>query len=89
LVFFTYILANERNGTLCVGSTDDLGKRSWDHKLGAGSVFTRKYGLKLLVWYEQFEMRDSAFQRERRIQEWPRLWKLRLIERFNPGWVDL
>jgi putative endonuclease len=89
LTFFTYMLASRRNGTLYVGSTDNLGKRIWDHKLGAGSAFTRKHGLKILVWFEQHETREAAFGRERRIKEWPRLWKLRLIERFNPGWRDL
>jgi putative endonuclease len=89
LAFYTYMLASRRNGTLYVGSTDDLAKRVWEHKSGAGSYFTRKYRVVLLVWHEQHETRESAFVRERRLKDWNRAWKLELIERFNPGWRDL
>lgn len=68
-MFYTYILASGRNGTLY--------------------VFTAKYGVDQLVWYEPHEDRDSAFRRERQIKEWRRLWKLHLIERGNPNWKDL
>ncbi len=89
MAFFTYILASQRNGTLYVGSTDDLTRRAWEHKEGGVPGFTAKYGVKLLVWFEQHETRHAAFQRERRIKEWKRQWKLELIERSNPGWADL
>jgi putative endonuclease len=87
--FFVYILASRRNGTLYVGMTDDLIRRAWEHKIGAVPGFTRKYGVKLLVWYEVHELRESAFQRERQLKRWNRAWKLALIERLNPGWRDL
>ena len=51
--------------------------------------FTRKYGVKMLVWFEQHETRESALQRERQLKKWNRAWKLQLIERFNPSWKDL
>jgi putative endonuclease len=51
--------------------------------------FTAKYGVDRLVWYEVHEMRETAFRRERQMKKWNRLWKLRLIERSNPGWRDL
>jgi putative endonuclease len=89
MAFFTYILASERNGTLYTGSTDNLAKRVWDHKNDALPGFTSTYRVKMLVWFEQHETREGAFRRERQIKEWKRLWKLRLIERFNPGWLDL
>ncbi len=89
MAFYTYIVASQRNGTLYVGSTDDLAKRVWDHKAGAGSVFTAKHAVNLLVSFEQHETREGAFRRERQIKEWKRLWKLELIERSNPGWLDL
>ena len=89
MAFFTYILASGRNGTLYVGSTDDLGRRVWEHRTGAIPGFTKRHGVKTLVWFEAHETRDAAFLRERRIKEWKRLWKLRLIERFNPTWRDL
>jgi putative endonuclease len=87
--FFVYILASGRNGTLYIGMTDNLVRRAWEHRTGAVPGFTRKYGVKLLVWYEIHESRESAFQRERRLKKWNRAWKLELIERFNPEWRDL
>jgi putative endonuclease len=87
--FYVYILASRRNGTLYVGMTDDLVRRVWEHRIGAVPGFTRKYGVKMLVWYEQHETRKTAFQRERQIKKWNRAWKLQLIERFNPTWKDL
>ena len=87
-MFYTYIMASGRNGTLYTGSTDDLTKRVFNHKEGAGSAFTAKYGVSLLVWFESHESRDAAFRRERQIKEWRRVWKLRLIEEMNPSWRD-
>jgi len=88
-VFYAYIMASQRNGTLYCGSTDDLPKRVLNHKAGQGSAFTAKYGVTLLVWFEAHESRDAAFRRERQIKEWRRAWKLRLIEERNPDWRDL
>jgi putative endonuclease len=87
--FFVYMLASQRNGTLYVGMTDDLIRRTWEHKNGVVPGFTRKYGVKLLVWYEAHESRETAFQRERQIKKWSRVWKLEAIERSNPCWRDL
>ena len=87
--FYVYILASRRNGTLYVGMTADLVRRVWEHRIGAVPGFTRKYGVKMLVWYEQHETREMAFQRERQLKKWNRAWKLQLIERFNPTWKDL
>ena len=87
--FYTYVMASQRNGTLYAGSTDDRAQRVWDHKCGNIPGFTAKYGLRLLVCYEQRESREEAFRRERQIKEWKRQWKLELIERFNPEWRDL
>ena len=87
--FWVYILASRRNGTLYIGMTDDLVRRAWEHRIGAVPGFTKKYGIKMLVWFEQHETRESAFQRERQLKKWNRVWKLQLIERFNPDWKDL
>ena len=88
-MFYTYIMASGRNGTLYTGSTDDLPKRVLNHKQGAGSAFTAKYNVTHLVWFESHETRNAAFRRERQIKEWRRAWKLRLIEEMNPNWRDL
>jgi putative endonuclease len=87
--FYDYLLASRRNGTLYIGMTDDLVKRVWMHRAGALPGFTQRYGVKMLVWYEQHETRESAFLRERQIKKWNRAWKLKLIEQMNPTWRDL
>ena len=87
--FYVYIVANHRNGTIYVGSTDDLAKRIWEHKTKARAGFTKIYGCDQLVWFETFEERENAFRRERRVKEWRRSWKLLLIEGANPTWRDL
>jgi putative endonuclease len=87
--FFVYILASRRNGTLYIGMTDDLSRRVEQHRSGAVRGFTQTYGVKMLVWREMHETRESAFQREHRIKKWNRAWKLKLIEQSNPAWRDL
>ena len=88
-MFYTYIMASQRNGTLYTGSTDDLPKRVFNHQQGAGSAFTARYNVTRLVWFESHETRHAAFRRERQIKEWRRAWKLHLIEEKNPDWRDL
>ena len=56
---------------------------------GVADGFTRKYGCKTLVWFEQFGEIELAIRREKRMKEWKRLWKLRVIEEMNPDWNDL
>ena len=89
MAFYVYILASKRNGTLYTGSTDDLARRVWEHREKVIPGFTAKYGVRLLVWCEEHDSRESAFTRERRIKEWKRAWKVELIERRNPAWTDL
>jgi putative endonuclease len=87
--FFVYILTSRRNGTLYIGMTDNLARRIWEHQTGAIAGFTKKYNVKILVWYERHESRESAFQRERQNKKWKRSWKLQMIEQLNPSWGDL
>jgi len=89
LAFFAYILASKRNGTLYIGSTDNLIQRIADHRDEIKAGFTARYGVKTLVWYETHDTREAAFLRERQMKKWNRAWKLALIERHNPGWRDL
>ncbi len=67
--FWVYILASRRNGTLYIGMTDDIAKRIWQHREGVVSGFTKKYGLKILVWVEEHDSRESAFLRERQMKK--------------------
>ncbi len=84
-----YILASRRNGTLYTGVTSDMPQRIFAHRSGSVAGFTREYGVKLLVWFEQHATMASAIQREKRIKKWNRAWKLKLIETDNPEWRDL
>ena len=84
-----YILASQQNGTLYIGVSSDLVKRIWEHKSNLVEGFTKRYCIHHLVWYELHENMNSAIEREKRLKEWKRAWKLKLIEGFNPGWQDL
>jgi putative endonuclease len=86
---WVYIMTNRLNGTLYVGVTNDIARRAFEHRAGAGSNFTRRYGLTRLVYAERHENILSAIQREKRIKDWPRAWKMRLIRGQNPYWEDL
>jgi putative endonuclease len=88
-MFYTYIVASGRNGTIYIGSTDDLSRRVQEHRFHERGGFTAKYDCRHLVWYEAHDTRESAFTRERRLKEWRRSWKLLLIEEANPTWSDL
>jgi putative endonuclease len=86
---YVYILASRRNGTLYVGATTDLPKRIYEHREGLVAGFTRTYGVKRLVYVETYDDISDAIVRERRMKEWLRAWKVRLIETDNPFWDDL
>ena len=88
-MFYVYVVASQRNGTLYTGSTDDIIKRIYEHREKLRKGFTAKYGVSILVWFEQHGSRETAFRRERQIKEWRRSWKLRLIEENNPTWRGL
>jgi putative endonuclease len=87
--YYVYILASKRNGTLYIGVTNDLVRRVYEHKNDLVEGFTKKYGIHLLVYYEQYNNAESAIQRERQMKKWNRQWKIRRIERQNPDWRDL
>jgi putative endonuclease len=87
--YFVYILASRRNGTLYVGVTDDVSRRTWQHKQDLFAGFTKRYGVHTLVYFEVFDDVLWAIHREKRLKKWKRAWKLRLIEERNPTWRDL
>ena len=84
-----YILASERYGTLYIGVTSDLIQRVWQHRNDVVQGFTNKYGVHLLVWFEQHATMESAIAREKAMKKWRRDWKFNLIESVNPTWCDL
>lgn len=78
-------MAKERNSTFYVG----ISKRIWEHKNEVADGFTKKYGIKNLVYYEIFDDPENAIKREKRLKKWNRTWKMRVIEEMNPNWDDL
>jgi len=84
-----YIMASRRNGTLYTGVTSDLPRRAYEHREGLIPGFTSRYGCKLLVWYEGYEVMVDAIAREKQIKGGSRKKKLALIETLNPRWHDL
>ena len=87
--YCVYILSSQKNGTLYVGVTNNLIKRIWEHKNKKVKGFTEKYGVDRLVYYEQTNDVRIALQREKTLKRWKRDWKLELIEKENPEWMDL
>lgn len=87
--YFFYILASKRNGTLYVGVTSDLYGRMVEHRDGLTGGFTERYGVKMLVYFEEHDDIDEAIRREKRLKRWRRVWKIGLIESRNPEWRDL
>jgi len=87
--YIVYILASKRNGTLYIGVTNNLTRRSYEHREGKGSIFTKRYRVHNLVYAEEFSDVTQAIQRESNLKHWPRRWKIELIEKLNPEWADL
>jgi len=89
LSYFVYLLASERNGILYVGVTNDLVRRVHEHRTDAVAGFTSRYGVHRLVWFESTASVEAAIRREKQLKNWKREWKIALIERENPQWLDL
>lgn len=86
---YFYILSNSTRTLLYAGATKDLLNRIDLHKSGKGAVFTKKYHMKYLVYYEEYEVLSDAFKREKQIKNWKKEWKWNLIKEINPNLTDL
>jgi putative endonuclease len=84
-----YFMSNRRNGILYAGVTGNLPRRAFEHRKGLIEGFTKRYGLKMLVYCEHYDDIRLAIQRERAVKHWPRARKVRLIHAENPEWSDL
>jgi putative endonuclease len=87
--YFVYILTTRKNTVLYTGFTDDLGRRMHEHKENIFGGFTARYSVDKLVYYEEFEDMQGAMARENQLKRYRRIWKIDLINRFNPAWKDL
>ena len=88
-MYFVYLLASGKHGTLYLGVTNDLVRRVYEHRTKAVPGFSARYGVDRLVWFETHEAIEGAIVREKKLKKWRRDWKIRLIEESNPEWVDL
>ena len=89
MAYYVYVLASRPYGTLYVGVTNDLLPRVYEHREGLVDGFTKRHGVKCLVYYEAFDNVEPAIRREKSLKRWPRPWKFALIERDDPQWDDL
>ncbi len=89
MAFWVYILASKPGGTLYIGVTRDIVRRVFEHRTDVVKGFTRRYGVKKLVYFEQHDTAIAAIQREKNIKHWSREWKIDLIVSMNPDWRDL
>ena len=87
--YYVYMLTNKPRGTLYIGVTNNLARRVYEHKNERFPGFTKKYGLKMLVYVQHYEYIEAALSLEKRLKGWHRQWKINLIEQQNPGWFDL
>lgn len=86
---YVYLLTSKKHGTLYLGVTSDLVRRTFEHRNHVIDSFTSRYGVNKLVWFETYDDMTTAIAREKELKKWLRDWKIRLIEGENPGWVDL
>jgi len=83
------MMASKKNGTLYIGVTNDPARRVWEHKHNVIQGFIQKYNIHKLVWFEETSDITAAIVREKQMKKWRRQWKIDLIEKINPEWVDL
>ena len=87
--YYGYILTNKYKTVFYTGVTNDLYRRTFEHKMKVRDVFSEKYNADSLVYYELFFNVIDAIRREERLKRWKRKWKMDLIEKFNPQREDL
>jgi putative endonuclease len=87
--YWVYILASRIGGPLYIGGTNDLVRRVSERREGLVEGFTKRHKVNRLIYFEQFDDIGNAIRKEKRLKSWNRAWKIRLIEKSNPNWVDL
>jgi putative endonuclease len=88
-MFYVYLLASRKQGTLYLGVTKDLVRRTYQHRAKVLPGFSSRYDIRRLVWFEIYDDPTSPITREKEIKKWRRAWKIDLIERDKPEWRDL
>ncbi len=88
-MFYVYLMASRKQGTLYLGVTNNLIRRTYEHKNKVTKGFTAQYAVDRLVWFECYDDPTNAIEREKELKKWRREWKIELIEAENPDWKDL
>jgi len=88
-MFYVHLLASRREGTLYLGVTRDLVRRTYQHREKLLPGFTSTYDVRRLVRFEIYDDPTNAIEREKQLKKWRRAWKIELIEKENPDWKDL
>ena len=86
--YYVYIVAS-LSRVLYIGVTNDLIRRSCEHREKFVKGFASRYHCTRLVHYEQTSDVLAAIEREKQIKAWRREKKMALIEADNPQWNDL
>ncbi len=89
MIYYVYILASKKGGTLYIGVTNDIKRRVFEHKAKIVKGFSEKYCVDKLVYVERCGDIKDAIRREKALKRWNRKWKIDLIEKMNPEWKDL
>ena len=87
--YYVYILTNKINTVFYIGVTDDLKRRLYEHKKELVEGFTKKYKLKKLVYFEEYQDVKESIKREKQLKNWRRDWKINLIKNKNLSFKDL
>ena len=89
-MYYFYILSNPNRSTLYTGVSNNLTRRTYEHKEHMlQDSFTAKYNVSVLLYYEQYTDIRLAIAREKQVKKWNRAWKVHLISKLNPHWNDL
>lgn len=89
MAYYVYLVASKKYGTLYLGVTNDVVRRIHEHKSKVVAGFSKRYSVDRLVWFEIYDDSVTAITREKELKKWRREWKIRLIEKQNPQWIDL
>ena len=87
--YYVYIITNSRHTVLYTGFSNDVARRTSEHKGKVYKGFTQKYNCDKLIYFETFNNAEDALHREKQIKRYKREWKENLINSMNPGWKDL
>lgn len=89
MAYYVYLLSSRRGGALYIGVTNDLVRRTFEHREKLVKGHASRYNITNLVWFEIHESATSAITREKELKKWRRAWKEALIAEANPDWKDL